>query len=487
MEALRLGNSLMSLGLKHFLLISAIFALLFIPYLSVPLDDDVGAHLMMAKGILEGKRIYTDLFDNKGPFLYLILVPVVLFAGTSLLKLRLAALIFLFAYAFIAYLLMLRAKGEKFALASAAVFYFLALNPLLQAYEFRSELFLGFLIALMILMVLRRSRASDLMIGLALACGIMIKISFVIFLLPCLWYIYSQKGSFAAFAAGLAPAAIVFLAMLALGIFSLDGYVLNVITQPAEFSGGHFLQLPLAQAFLILVDSTALAQLAALAYMAITFRPSDKDSAYHVFYGFLSIGVFAGVFSILVYNALSLIFLPSLAFFLPIMLMSAADPGPKPSAKYFATAALALFAACLLAAVVVSDYASLAKDGAVPELNVKLTLLSQSEESGLLRFIDENTAKNDTISAFPVAPNIYYLSSRDPPSPVLCYPVVRMDYSYYDLAQYFFGPIHAKTPKYVFLERFTLKDGVGDYVAGRINADCPYYSSIGRVEIYKCR
>ncbi len=476
------------MALKHFLALSLLFLVLCIPYLSLPLDDDAGVALMMAKGMLDGKKIYTDLFDIKGIFYYLTLIPAVLLAGTSYVKLRLIAFAILVLHAFLTYLVVRETKNEKFALLSTAVFYFLALDAFLEAFDLKPELFLGLVLTAIIYLLIKFNRVfSPFFVGLLLAYAAFIKFPFIVFVLPVLYYILKNKGKLPYFALGFSIPFLAFLLLLVLDFFSFQDYVYRVFSYAAEY-GIRIFEHRISSILGAFTENTFLAQVAALFFVFFTFREANENSkTIYIFSACLFILVASGVFSQLgIYHAILLIFLFPSAFFIPLFLESIEKFLMSGSPVRFVWAAFVLFLVFETAALIPYGYFTIAKDGAVPGFNIEPQRLHSWEETALVAFIEKNTNASESINALPSLPQLYYLSSRYPPTPVLNFFAMGTPFSYYDAEKYLFEKIKDSHPKYVLIDSAGLNEETKNSTVERIREyRYRYVENIGRVEIYQ--
>jgi len=106
------------------LALSIIFPLL---YSGVVSDRDEGVFLLIARELKDGSVLYKDYADNKPPGIFFLLIPVVMFAGTDILKIRLAAAFINLLTAIFIFLIGKKVANEKVG-AGAAIIYLLLIN-----------------------------------------------------------------------------------------------------------------------------------------------------------------------------------------------------------------------------------------------------------------------------------------------------------------------------------------------------------------------
>ncbi|HSB46666.1 MAG TPA: glycosyltransferase family 39 protein [Candidatus Bilamarchaeum sp.] len=483
--------------MREFFLCALLFLLLCVPYLSFPPDDDVGSHLMMAKGILEGKKLYSDYLDNKGPMLYISLVPVVILAGTSLLGLRLLALALDIGYAFLLYLTVKRNFGPRDALISAALFFLLALDPLTEAFEFRAELFIGLAMCAMISLILesRRDGRGSLWAGVGLALGyaVLIKPSMLILLIPIALFIPKKARPAIFLIAGLAVAAAAFVIALQLGLFSLGDYVDATIVKPSLFAQQVAVNTALPPLLWIPLSliTFPMGMLCILCFLhtAASFRALGHEArVFCAFFATLFIALLFGALSAIgIYNALLLIFLPLVPLIACLALKELESFHEKPAGLKFILNSASVFVFLYVIISLAVSVGSSFLYGQVPGLNAEDTDLTSGEFGGTLSFLSANTGANDSILVFALMPSFYYYSGRPPASAALWFAPIDDKISYYspdELQALLFRYTEERIPKYVIFDTYSEKD---QWVVDRISADYAHELKIGRITIYSRR
>ncbi|HSB46664.1 MAG TPA: glycosyltransferase family 39 protein [Candidatus Bilamarchaeum sp.] len=478
--------------MKGFIPLALFFLLLSVPYLSFPPDDDVGGHLTAARGLLEGKRIYSDYLDNKGPMLYLSLVPAVLIAGKSLAALRLIALAITVLCALLTYLSAMRCFGRQAALIACAIFFFLALDPFTEAFELRSELFIALSLSAMAYSIIESKHDERLWAGAGLALGyaVLIKPSIGILILPLLYLVPKRKAPLACLASGLLAMLCVFLLMLQAGIFRLDDYIHVSILKPSGVAGQLAGQFPfLAVLAGLLTFPLGLICLACSVFFIAYFGKLGQGAAF----GALFLPLFAALIlwllsAVGVYNSLLLMFLPLASVALSLMMakLGALVERGKIGLE-FAILSPPVFAIAFAAVTIPVLLFSAWLYGPIPGQNSEGTDLTREEFDGVVSFIDSNTGANDTILAYELMPVFYYYSGREPASPALWFAPSEENVSYYSPAELdalLFGKLRAKTPKYVIIDPNGAKDAK---VMAELSKTYRPEAKIGRFDIYSRR
>jgi 4-amino-4-deoxy-L-arabinose transferase-like glycosyltransferase len=145
------------------------FALLRLPYLSVPLERDEGEYAYIAQRMLEGEVPYRDAFDQKPPGVFLVYAAAFSLLGQSIESIHLALYVWTAATALALFALVRRLAGELAAAFAALIFSIAAADPRLLATAANTESFMLLPIAASLYCMLRG--LADGRSGWWVACG----------------------------------------------------------------------------------------------------------------------------------------------------------------------------------------------------------------------------------------------------------------------------------------------------------------------------
>lgn len=118
------------------------FALLRVPYLSVPLERDEGEYAYIAQRILEGDVPYRDAFDQKPPGVFLAYAAAFLVFGQSIESIHLLLYLWTAATVLVLFGLVRRLSGDWAAGFASLIFAVASVDPRLAATAANTELFM---------------------------------------------------------------------------------------------------------------------------------------------------------------------------------------------------------------------------------------------------------------------------------------------------------------------------------------------------------
>ena len=120
----------------------AVFALLRLPYLSVPLERDEGEYAYIAQRIIEGDVPYRDAFDQKPPGVFLAYATAFLVLGQSIESIHLLLYLWTAATALVLFFLVRRLCGDWEAGFAGLIFAVASVDPRLVAKAANTEIFM---------------------------------------------------------------------------------------------------------------------------------------------------------------------------------------------------------------------------------------------------------------------------------------------------------------------------------------------------------
>ena len=172
--------------------ISLLFPLI---YSTVASDRDEGVFLLIARELKDGSVLYKDYVDNKPPGIFFMLIPIVMLAGTDVLKIRLAAAAINLLTALFIFLIGKKIGNEK-AGAVAAVIYVLLINGFQYVgFLFKTETISNLFICagVYLLMCKEKKEWRYVAVGIMLAFAGMIRQVSMYALLPVAYWIWTTE------------------------------------------------------------------------------------------------------------------------------------------------------------------------------------------------------------------------------------------------------------------------------------------------------
>jgi Dolichyl-phosphate-mannose-protein mannosyltransferase len=135
-----------------------------------PWVNDEGTYFAVAQAMSHGFRLYSDVWENKPPALYLLYSAVYHSVGPSLVAIRLLAALAVLATAVLVFQIALRFTGHRAALLAAMIYGLLMDVPFLEGTTGNAEVFLSVFTALGVYLALVRGRPSAAGLSMGVAC-----------------------------------------------------------------------------------------------------------------------------------------------------------------------------------------------------------------------------------------------------------------------------------------------------------------------------
>ncbi len=180
-----------------FLLALFAFSLIFpLLYANIPPDRDEGVFLLLAREIKDGAVLYKDYVDNKPPGIFFLLIPVVLFAGIDILKIRLVAGLINYLTAVFIFLIGRKLGNEKVG-AGAAIIYLVLINGFeYVGFLLKTEMLSNLFICIGIYALLKADEKEwqYLMSGFLIAFATMVRQNTTYILILVAYQIWRENG-----------------------------------------------------------------------------------------------------------------------------------------------------------------------------------------------------------------------------------------------------------------------------------------------------
>lgn len=150
-------------------------ALLFLPFLHVPLERDEGAYGYIAQRILAGELPYRDAFDHKPPLVYYVYASFIKFFGNSIEAIRIPTLVYSLATTAAIFYLGFLLFGARGGLVSALLFAVFSGGPLIQGSSSNTETFMILPLILALIFFLKGKKMDYFWAGLFSGIAVMFK------------------------------------------------------------------------------------------------------------------------------------------------------------------------------------------------------------------------------------------------------------------------------------------------------------------------